>query len=296
MQHLKTAALLAVVAWSLTACPGGGIAIDRDVVYGVGFVEDPAGPGTYTTKNLLLDAYYPVDDSGTDKPAIILIHGGTFQEGSKEKEEIVEFAQYFARRGFVAFSIDYRKTGDKPPAPDNVPPISLFEAAHAAFVDTKAAIRWVRANSAVYGIDPNMIVVLGDSAGAFAALTAAVTDPQDYASDGTNFPVPPSNYPQVSPAVQGCIDLWGSADHVLLKFDRNDPPMMIVHGEDDDNFFTPFGAAQRIHGLCELLDIPHEFYPIEDAGHGAWDARVNGKDLRRLAYEFVQDHVLNAAR
>ncbi len=284
----------AAAAFALTGCPGGmpqmGLEETKDVVYGTGYVEDPANPGQYITKDLLLDVYSTASP-GDKQPAVLLIHGGSFEEGSKENEEVIEYARYFARRGYVCFAMNYRLQADKPPAPMLWDIVNLTSTAHAAFVDTKAAIRFVRANADKYNVDPDRIGVWGESAGAICALTAAVTDPDDYASDGGDFPIPEGNNPGVSPRVQACIDLWGGADHVLLQFDRGDPPIMVLHGEDDDRAFTWFSAAERIHFALELYDIPHEFYPIEGAGHGAWDAIVNFKNVKTLCVMFLNEHL-----
>jgi len=294
---LPAAGLTLLLAALLLGCPTGyvpsyTVELTKDVVYGTGVVSDGADPPTYGTKDLLLDVYYPGGSKGNNKPAMILIHGGSFVEGEKEKEEIVDIAMFFARRGYVCFSIDYRLVEDHPPGPSNLYGIEMFEAAHASFVDTKAAIRWVRANSGLYGIDPDLIVVVGESAGAIAAVTAAVTDDDDYAVDAPEFPIPPENHPEESARVQGCVDLWGSGTHVADEFDPWDPPMMILHGEDDDRLGVSFVAAQILHGLCELYGIPHEFYPIPDEGHGAWDARVNGKGIKLLILDFLNEHVV----
>jgi pimeloyl-ACP methyl ester carboxylesterase len=299
----RRAARCVVGLWLIAACacvvvavgcpnyvPALTFEVREDIAYGQGWVSN--GRGGYMLADLLLDAYVPDDPGDGPRPAMVLIHGGGFTEGDKRKEEIVDYAEFFARRGFVCFSIDYRKTEDGPPAPGYTLGVNLFEAAHAAFVDAKSAVRYVRANAAAYNVDPNMIIVLGESAGAFSALTVAVTDEGDYYRDSSKFPLPEANHPDVSSEVQGCIDLWGSGDHLLLEFGPGDPPIMVLHGEEDDEFFTPFGAAERIHYALELWNIPHEFYAIEDAGHGAWNARVNGKPITILIVDFLNEHVL----
>ena len=40
----------------------------------------------------------------------MFIHGGGFKGGTKTKPEIVEMGNYFASRGWVFISIDYRTT------------------------------------------------------------------------------------------------------------------------------------------------------------------------------------------
>jgi hypothetical protein len=291
---LIVTALLLLLAGALTGCPGAApeydVEVTRDLTYGVGYVK-LAGTSGYETKALLLDVYYPEGNRSDSKPAMVLIHGGRFREGDKEKPELVDIARFFTRRGYVCFSISYRLLGDDPPGPDYLPGFDVFKAAHAALVDSKAAVRYVRARSDVYGIDPDSIIVLGESAGAIAALTVAVTDDDDYLQDTEELGVPAQNHPGVSSQVAACVDLWGSANHILDEFDRRDPPIMVVHGEEDREPGASFAAARLIHGLLELYGIPHEFYAIEDEGHGAWDARANGKGLNYMILDFLNEHV-----
>lgn len=108
-----------------------------------------------------LDIYSPIkqelDLDGNDDPAcpvIIFIHGGTWLHGSKE--EYVFLGESFCRAGYVTVVINYRL------APEYMYP---------AFIeDTAQAIRWVHDNIASYNGDPERIIVMGHSAGAFNAV------------------------------------------------------------------------------------------------------------------------------
>jgi len=283
------------------ACPPGtapqySVQVTRDVFYALGYVSDGVEPMQWEQKELLLDVYEPENDERSERPALVLVHGGSFSEGSKEKEEIVEYAEFFAERGFVCFAMNYRLNGDHPPAPGYWDTLSLTAAAHAAMVDVKAAICFVRAEAEVYGVDPDLVALLGESAGAIAGVTAAVTNPDEYTTDGPEFPVPEENHPGESPRVRAYVHLWGSADHVLLKVGPGDPPTMIVHGTEDDNLITPFSAAERFHGLLEFWDIPHEFYAAEGFGHGAWDYRLRGRGVKLLTLDFINEHLLGVTK
>ncbi|NIA13273.1 MAG: carboxylesterase family protein [Nitrospiraceae bacterium] len=278
----------------LTGCPDIPAAFDlkitTDVVYAVGNVSDGTEPVVWETKDLLLDVYEPVEKSAA-RPALLLVHGGSFTEGGKEKEEIVEFARYFAQRGYVSFAMSYRLDGDHPPAPGGLGDLPLIPAIHAAIVDVKAAARFIRANADAYGVDPDRIALLGESAGAIAAVPTAITNADAYSTDDAELPLPESNNPGVSPRVQAYIHLWGNADHVLLELDRSDPPIMIVHGNEDDRFGTWFATSERLHGLLEFYGMPHEFYEAKGFGHGAWDYRLRGKDLKRLVLDFLTEYM-----
>jgi dienelactone hydrolase len=92
-------------------------------------------------------------------PAVICIHGGGFRAGSRDGYD--QLAVRLAERGFVAATISYR-LAPKHPFP-------------AAVHDTKAAVRWLRANAAKLGVDPSRIGVTGGSAGGHLAQFLGVT-------------------------------------------------------------------------------------------------------------------------
>ncbi|AOS82712.1 hypothetical protein BIU88_00170 [Chlorobaculum limnaeum] len=122
---------------------------------------------------LLLDLYRP--DNGEKCPLVIYIHGGSWTTGTKRTSgHFTDFPAVLAslaRRGFVVASVDYRLSGEAP-----------FPA---ALQDVKAAIRYLRANAALYDIDPDRVAVWGASAGAhLAAMTAFTGEDMDFDPPG----------------------------------------------------------------------------------------------------------------
>lgn len=93
------------------------------------------------------------------KPAIVYFPGGGFT--SADYEKFIEMRLALAQAGFVVVAAEYRTVPDMFPA--------LLE-------DGKAAIRYLRAHAADYGIDPARIGVLGDSAGGYLAEMLGVTN------------------------------------------------------------------------------------------------------------------------
>ncbi len=268
------------------------VEVERDVPYAKGVVRDPSDPSATRLKDLLLDVYLPVDCQDDAKPVLIIIHGGGFRGGSKSAQFLQRIATYFAARGFAAFSIDYRLLDDHPPVPEKYQAMGRHAAAHAAFVDAKRAVRWVRANAVQYGVNPEKIAALGGSAGAVTALVLGVSDSGDFLADGPDDPTIPHGNPGQSSEIQAVIDCWGTAQFCLDEFDDKDPPILILHGTDDQNPNTSFSGAEAIRDICVEKNIPHEFQPLEGHGHGAWDAIVDDKTLSELAYAFVVTHVL----
>ena len=264
--------------------------VDRDVMYGKGYVADEPG-GTPYLRDLVMDVYHAASKFDGPRPAVILIHGGSFMHGDKTHDDLTDLARYLARRGYMCFSINYRLMDENPVA-DGVWKFTLAQSAiHAAYVDAKTAIRHVRANANKYNVDPERIAVIGDSAGGFAAMGAGITDSGDFARDSAELHQPPENNPGVDPKPQVVVDLWGSAELIRDKFDENDPPMLIIHGTADDHIGVTFQVAKNIVAECEAHHIPYTFYPIEGAKHGAWDGKYEGKTINELIADFLGVHM-----
>ena len=140
-------------------------------------------------QHLQLDLAQPSGDGPF--PAVVCIHGGGFRAGKRDGWDTM--CRQLASRGYVAITITYRL------APDHQFP--------AAVEDSKAAVRWLRANAAKYHVDTNRIGALGDSAGAHLALYLAVTNNvHDFDGDQN---------PGQSTAVQCAVSYYGPADFTL---------------------------------------------------------------------------------
>jgi acetyl esterase/lipase len=111
-----------------------------------------------------LDLYLPAG-KGARRPLVVYIHGGGWMSGHPRQSGAFEnwpgVLALIASRGYVVASVEYRLSGEA--------------AFPAAIQDVKAAIRWLRANAAEYGIDPSRVVVWGGSAGGHLAALDAVT-------------------------------------------------------------------------------------------------------------------------
>jgi len=296
MRYMKFALVfvVAAVSLSLCGCPplSPGVSRVQELSYGKGYVAEG---GSFVLQDLRFDLI-EMNSTTENRPAVLMIHGGSFEGGDKAEERMVRQADALALAGYVCFLINYRLKDDAPPAPDDWAPdadsplfaiLDLREAMHAAFVDAKTAMRYIRANASAFGVDPNRIALWGESAGAFAALAAGLTGDNLFSSDGPGFEVPEENNPGVSSQPSAIIDLWGSAAPVINAFDSSDPPIMILHGSLDFTVGLSLEPARAIRDQCEAKGIPYAYYPIAGAEHGAWDAEVEGKDLATLTKEFL---------
>ena len=102
---------------------------------------------TYAGNNLdlYMDIYQPTGDVAAMRPAIILAFGGSFISG--EKEDMHSLCLYYASRGFVAVTIDYRLyDGPFFPFPDSA---AMTDVVIKAVGDMKASIRFLREDAAL---------------------------------------------------------------------------------------------------------------------------------------------------
>lgn len=229
----------------------------------------------YGERELQLDLYRP---KGAAQPlrAIVCIHGGGWFQG--DRTSMRPLAQALAARGFVTATISYRLSGEK-----------RFPA---QIEDCKAAVRWLRANAAKFGIDAKFIGVTGLSAGGhLAALLATSGGVKELEGAGGNA--------EQSSAVQACVAmgaqsdletdrirslskapenphyrpfLGGTLDEIPETYalasprhhlDRNDPPLLFVTGELDD----PSTHADDMRRDMEKSGIPTGLTIIPNGPH-----------------------------
>jgi acetyl esterase/lipase len=269
----------------------------ESITYAEALKHDDWYSSTTSITQLKLDAYIP-ENSLLKRPAFVLIHGGGLDNGSRTDPNIVNMANYFASRGWVVFSLDYRLKSDKGTVPidweqntSNEDVLKIYPANR----DVKAAIRWLYANSETYNIDTDYITVGGGSAGAFLSISLGVTEAEDYTNELsiTEDPTLSTTNMNQPSAVHTIINFWGGEAYVkvlelvygLQRFDSNDAPILIAHGTNDS--IVDFSSAELLKSKYQITGVDYEFYPLDGFGHSAWDATVNGKSLSDLAFQFI---------
>lgn len=211
--------------------------------------------------DLLLDVYEPVRFDDTVMPAIVVIHGGGFNGGSKRTGWISEWAQ----------------------------------ALYPACGDAKASIHWINATVDDYPVSPDHIAVIGGSASSVLAVGLGVSDPDDCTEEisGDDDPtLSTTNLDQPS-GVATVIDHWrGTSILVVLelmdgvdRFDATDAPVSIVHSTEAPT--VPFAEAETIQAAYNETGVAYEWHPLEGRGHGAWGATLDGQTLFESAYDFI---------
>jgi dienelactone hydrolase len=228
-----------------------GVTVTSDLTYG----SAPDLQGNPVT--LTLDLYRPTGDTQTGRPAIVWIHGGGFSAGDKTRSPFPALARQFAKRGYVAASINYRLLGTERCAGVQPVPQSCMDAAVAAQHDAQAAVRWLRAHAAEYGIDPTRIAVGGGSAGAATALLVGAHS-EDPGSSGT--PGQSSNVGGVI-SISGVLPPEGQA-----LFTPDDAPTLWFIGTDDplitdENRVLANAGALYNQGVLSVPEV------LQGAGH-----------------------------
>jgi len=261
---------LGAVAAQAQQAPAAAGKVESDVVFGKGGDMD-----------LRLDIYHPAAGS-EKKMAVIHLHGGGFTGGSKTG--VASSSRAFAGLGYVSVASQYRLTGQgRWPA---------------QIEDTKAAIRWVRANAERLNIDANRVAIAGYSAGALMALFAAATnDRKEFEGNGGNAGVSSkvvacvAFYPAVSANAgllpegsdRAAIDAAAPTNHISASF----APTIFLHGVADTTirpetsvaFFDKLRAAGVKTDLHLFQGAPHA-YEINNP-----DAALVSAQLANLFFE-----------
>jgi len=199
MRKALSSLLLSTIAPLALAQPGPKVPLPE----GTRVLEDIAYvPGGHERQKL--DLYLP--PTGSRWPLVVAIHGGAFRMGSKEGEP----AGVFVARGFAVAAINYR--------------LSQHAVFPAQIEDGKAAVRWLRANAARYGYDPERVASYGASAGGHLAAMLGT------AGDATVFEVGANL--EVSSRVQAVVDFFGPTDFLQMDAHRPSPEAM-VHDTPD---------------------------------------------------------------
>lgn len=302
---------------------------DENVSYADGLGHDGTSSVAFAIP-LKLDVYYP-DNNSSNRPVFMFIHGGGFKGGIKHKPEIVDMANYYASRGWVFVSIDYRTTEElgviqgmtpeqlqvylKGMAPKEWIEHALegaqnpeqFKQAIAMYLaqrDAKSALRWIVANSNRYNVNTEYITVGGASAGAITTIALGISNQEDFRDEITTSDDPTLVTANINEdyEVKSMVYFWGSnlkldvfeAVYNLDQYDRydlDDPELFMGHGTAQD-LVTPYSESLELQGIYDSLGIYNKLVTLynpngDPAGHGAWDAIVDGKGLSELSFDFL---------
>ncbi|MGB7284153.1 MAG: alpha/beta hydrolase [Candidatus Acidiferrum sp.] len=239
--------------------------------------QSTAGPvyenvpyGVVNGETLFLDIFEPSGNSDHPRPAVILIHGGGWT--SFDKSTMRPLAQFLARSGFVAVTVDYR----------------LFHNGvnrwPAQLDDVQRSVRWLRANAAKYNVAPDHIGAYGHSAGAQLAALLGMLDTRDNSDPALS---------KYSSKVQAVVDTSGPTEFIPTPQDKeenkflssffgadysahpeiwreaspvdhvskSDAPFLIIHGTRDE--MVPIAQAQALYDKLTAAGASVEFVRLD---------------------------------
>jgi acetyl esterase/lipase len=271
------------------------VRVERDIVY--------ARAGQ---RELLLDLYVP-PGAGTRLPVIVWVHGGGWRGGSKGSGGR---ARPMLGRGYAVVDVGYRLSGE-----------AIFPA---QIQDCKAAVRWVRANAATYGLDPDRIGAWGSSAGGhLVAMLGTTGDVRDFNTE---------DHAAQSSRVQAVCDWFGPTDFLQMDahslegsrlghdapnspesqlvggpiqtepyrslarkanpisyVSKDDPPFLIMHGDKD--MLVPAHQSELLYEALKEAGVEVTLQIVRGAGHGLRDGEMSPEQLVEIAAEFFDRHL-----
>jgi len=230
-------------------------------------------------RKLLCDIFRPKERS-SELPAILVVHGGGWLNGSKNKFRALSLE--LANRGFVTVAIEYRLG---------------YEAKFPAGIqDCNAATEFLKANANRFGIDAKRIGAVGGSAGghlvglmatgwenpktrrnqgldqnasrldvaivmggSMQTTTGSIAERSRDPSSGSNSNV------WLNATIDQDPDLYALAD-AHIQIDKNDPPVFFLEGEHDNP-----ERNQSSRDVLDSLGIPTGLHVYKDGMHGCWN-------------------------
>lgn len=236
----------------------GRVTIEKDVVFGTG-----------GDRELKCNVYMP-PQQGTDRPAVLLVHGGGWVNG--DRSQLHGYGILLGRLGYVCVATEYRL------APAAKWPAQIH--------DVKAALRWMRANAGRLGIDPQKIAVSGNSAGGHLSLMIAGTQNMpEFEGEGGKagvgtevaaciaFYAPAKLYIEKQPLREELSFLFGRgyseetarAASPITYAAASAPPTLLIHGNKDE--LVPAEASFQMYRALHDAGASVELHMYDGAPH-----------------------------
>ena len=249
---------------------------------------------SYGKRDLTLDLYKPAIGKGPF-PAVVFIHGGGWYKG--DPSSYTAMAQQLAAHGYVTLNIFYRLSGE-----------ASFPA---AIHDCKSAVRWARARSQTFRIDPERIGSVGGAAGGHLSGLLGVSGSAARLNEE-------GSYRDQSSSIQACVVMAGAMDLTTSEMRRSansdprrrmitfmgggwdeakqnyvdaspithvstkSPPMLFMDGEFDR-------PGERYPEMTKKLDafgVYHESHVIKNGPHPFWSSHPFFEPALEILIEF----------
>ena len=218
--------------------------------------------------------YAPTGHQPTEKrPAIVFFFGGGWVGGSPRQFD--QHSRYLASRGMVAIAVEYRTKKSHGVEP------------FACVADARSAMRWVRANAAKLGIDPDRLAAGGGSAGGHLAAATAFVEGFDDADDDQSVSPKPNALCLFNPVIDTTEKGYGAsrlgdkkiAFSPVHHVAKGAPPAIVFHGTADKT--VPFENVQRFEQRMKAVGARCELVAFEGKGHGFFNVGRDGGDAYR---------------
>ena len=220
--------------------------------------------------DLNLFIYNPVDfDKSQTYNCIVFFHGGGWNSGDYKQFERQSI--YFASRGMVAISVEYRIRNKH-----GTSPIDSME-------DAKSAIRFIRSNAKVFSINPNRIAAAGGSAGGHLAAVAGNIDLFDNSTEDLTISSKPNLLILYNPVLHygrkwGWIDNPSNASP-YENLSEGAPPTIILTGTQDK--IVPVELIENYKKRMEAVGSRCDVIFYEGAEHAFFN---KGQDFIDTVY------------
>lgn len=249
-----------------------------------------------TLQKHLLDIYLPANAKGKI-PLVILIHGGGWLVNDKYadmgymKKTVAEVIN----NGFALASIDYR--------------FSTQAVFPAQIQDCNRAVSFLYDNAEKYGFDRNRFALMGFSAGGHLASLLGLSKNNNI----ENFFMPGTN---TSFGIKAVVDFYGPAELILFPgadndkspegiligaapisrpdlakaaspvsyVDKNDPPFLIIHGENDE--MVSIRQSRLLSAWLRVAGVQNELIVVKDAPH--FGVMFDADDVRNKVIGFLK--------
>jgi acetyl esterase len=236
-------------------------------------------------ERLTLDAYVP--EGKGPFPAVIIVHGGGWEAGTKTTY-VPPLFEPLSKAGFSWFTINYR-LAPKHPFP-------------AATEDVFSAIRWVKRNAKRYKVDTRRIALMVESAGghlvAYAgargrgetAVAAVVSfyGVHDFLARAKQMGEVGKNVTQFlgvkSVEEEGPMLAASPITYVHAGM----PPFLMIHGTEDKA--VPFNQSPMMCAKMEQVGAACEVFRVDGAPHGIgnWEKNPEFQKYKEKMVEWLQ--------
>ena len=230
--------------------------------------------------DLKIHFFYPdghKKNDGIKRPSIVFFFGGGWIGGTPK--QFYPFARHLAQQGMVAASAQYRTKKSHGVIPQE------------CVKDGKSAVRWLRQNAAVYGIDPDRLAAGGGSAGGHVAASTATSTSFEEDSEDKSISSWPNLLVLCNPVIDNGEKGYGY-DRVKAYWKEISPLHNITKETPNSIFFLgskdkliPVSIGEKWDAAIKSQGKDSELHVWEGQTHGFFNYR--GKDGGKIYAEIV---------